>query len=78
MTPTKGKMKPRIENIDCVKQDVVNLLRNRSSYCCDHCERQYDDDICNKCFVDMIFRELIIPHIKAITAPQSTNQEELK
>lgn len=30
--------------------EIRRLISNRSGLTCDHCERQYDDDICDACF----------------------------
>ena len=35
-------------------ETVKKLFKDRSGYRCDHCERQYDDDICNACFAKML------------------------
>lgn len=31
-------------------QDVTKRLNTRSGLTCKHCDRRYDDDMCNKCF----------------------------
>lgn len=37
---------------------LKKLLKERRGYTCDHCDRQYDDDICDHCFAKMILKKL--------------------
>lgn len=37
---------------------LKKLLKDRRHYTCEHCERQYDDDICDYCFAKKILKEL--------------------
>lgn len=42
--------------------EIKKRISGRKGYTCDHCERQYDDDICDACFAKMLvecFQETI-------------------
>lgn len=34
-------------------------FNNRDHFTCDHCERQYDDSICETCFRKRLHREVV-------------------
>ena len=40
---------------------LLKLIRDRRHYACDHCDRQYDDAICDNCFTKKIIREILKP-----------------
>lgn len=43
--------------------DIKKLISGRSGISCDHCERQYDDDICDGCFAVLLvnkFQETLV------------------
>lgn len=51
-------------------EDVKKEMKTRSGLTCDHCERQYDDDMCDSCFARRLvnmFQETLI----------SNNQESI-
>ena len=38
---------------------IKDLFDNKSGLTCDHCERQYDDDMCDKCFSKKLYKEVL-------------------
>jgi hypothetical protein len=50
--------------------DIVKIIKNRKGYNCIHCDRQYDDDICDACFGVFLvnkFEESLIKTEKELT-----------
>lgn len=37
-------------------QEIKDLITGRTGYACEHCVRQYDDDICDMCFAKMLVK----------------------
>ena len=48
---TEGEVKNELKVIS------VRLRKSRKAYTCDHCERQYDDSICDDCLENLIAGE---------------------
>ena len=41
-----------------ITEEIVKMFRNRESSTCDHCERQYDDSVCNKCLAQRLWKAI--------------------
>ena len=48
-------------------ENIKKLLQTRTGYICIHCDRQYDDNICDICFAKMLV-ERFEETIKCLTA----------
>lgn len=54
----ESKQTPKQEGIVEILKSIKWDMENRSSLLCDHCERRFDDDICDKCFKKRIYEKL--------------------
>lgn len=41
-----------------ITEEIVKMFRNRESSTCDHCERQYDDSVCDKCLAQRLWKAI--------------------
>ena len=37
-----------------VLTEIIEIVNHRDSYMCDHCDRQFDDSVCDKCLRKML------------------------
>ena len=57
-----------------ITESIIKLFRNRESSTCDHCERQYDDSVCDKCLA----QRMLIATKKALDAKDAAYKEQLE
>lgn len=38
-----------------IAESIIKMFRNRESSTCDHCERRYDDSVCDKCLAQRLW-----------------------
>jgi len=55
--------------------EVVKVLKNRKGYSCKHCERQYDDDICDDCLAVLLVNRFQDSLIKSSTMLRQRAEE---
>ena len=52
------KATPKTMDYNKARKALKDVLFSRDSFTCDHCERQYDDSICDKCWPDFLLKKI--------------------
>ena len=54
--------------------DIRKTIENRRGLTCDHCDRQYDDDMCDACLA----RHLVDMFERTLSSPLTADKEGIK